>query len=82
MMKTTRFALISVILLVGGICNPASQGAAFTYHWEIDETPEGSESATIVEPVQVTLLDEPVEIASHSASLALMRKYSVHLGPE
>jgi len=82
MMKTTRFALISVILLVGGICNPASQGVAFTYHWEIDETPEGSESATIVEPVQVTLLDEPVEIASHSASLALMRKYSVHMGPE
>lgn len=82
MMKITRFALISVILLVGGICNPASQGAAFTYHWEIDETPEGSESATIVEPVQVTLLDEPVEVASHSASLALMRKYSVHLGPE
>ena len=30
----------------------------------------------------MTLLDEPIEIASHSASLALMRKYSVHLGPE
>ena len=82
MMKTAKFTIILAIFLVGGICNPDLQGAPFTYHWEIDETPEGSESATIIEPVQVTLLDEPIEIASHSASLALMRKYSVHLGPE
>ncbi|MXV85077.1 hypothetical protein F4X88_01025 [Candidatus Poribacteria bacterium] len=81
-MKTAKFTIILAIFLVGGICNPDIQGAPFTYHWEIDETPEGSESATVVEPVQVTLLDEPIEIASHSASLALMRKYSVHLGPE
>ena len=52
------------------------------FHWELDETPEGQESATPVAPMEVILLDEPVEIASHSASLALMRKYSVHLGPE
>ena len=82
MMKTFKFALIWVILTVGGICNPDAYGEPFTYHWEIDETPEGSESATVIEPVQVMLLDEPVEVASHSASLALMRKYSVHLGPE
>ena len=72
------FAFTSVILLLGGI----SYSAAFTYHWEIDETPEGSESATVIEPIEVTLLDEPIQVASHSASLALMRKYSVHLGPE
>lgn len=72
------FALTSVILLCGGI----SYSAAFDYHWEIDETPEGSESATVIEPVEVTLLDEQIQVASHSASLALMRKYSVHLGPE
>ena len=77
MMKTAKFILILAIFLVGGICNPDIQGAPFTYHWEIDETPEGSESATVVEPVQVTLIDEPIEVASHSASLALMRKYSV-----
>lgn len=82
MMKTFKFALILVVLTVGGVCNPYAQGEPFTYHWEIDETPEGSESATIVEPIEVTLLDEPIEVASHSASLALMRKYSVHLGPE
>ena len=81
-MKTIKFALIFVILLVGGIFNPDLQGAPFTYHWEIDETPEGSESVTIVEPVEVTLLGEPIQVVSHSASLALMRKYSVHLGPE
>ena len=78
----TKFASILIILLVGGICNLDVQGAPFTYHWEIDETPEGSESATVVEPIQVTLLDEPIQVVSHSASLALMRKYSVYLGTE
>ena len=77
-LKTLRLSLISVILFSSVIC----QGNAFTYHWEINETPEGNESATVVEPVQMTLLDEPIQVASHSASLALMRKYSVHLGPE
>ena len=72
------FALTSVILLWGGI----SYSDAFTYHWEIDETPEGSESATIIEPIEITLLDEQIQVPSHSASLALMRKYSVYLGPE
>ena len=82
MLQTFKFVLILVILAVGGICNPDAQGAPFAYHWEIDETPEGSESATIIKPIEVTILDEPIQIASHSASLALMRKYSVHLGPE
>ena len=75
---TFRLALISVTLFSSIIC----QGNAFTYRWEINETPEGNESATVVEPVQVTLLGEPIQVVSHSASLALMRKYSVHLGPE
>ena len=77
-LKTFRLALISAILFSSVIC----QGNAFIYHWEINETPEGNESATVVEPVQVTLLGEPIQVVSHSASLALMRKYSVHLGPE
>ena len=77
-LKTFRLSLISVTLFSSVIC----QGNAFTYYWEINETPEGSESTTVVEPVQVTLLDEPIQVVSHSASLALMRKYSVHLGPE
>ena len=41
MMKTFKFALILVIIFVGGIYNPDSHSATFTYHWEIDETPSG-----------------------------------------
>jgi len=78
MTRGIRFALISIFLF-GSII---SQGAAFNYHWEIDETPEGSESATVIEPIEVILLDEQIQVPSHSASLALLRKYSVHLGPE
>ena len=77
-MKTIACAIISIIFF----CGIVSQGTAFDYHWEIDETPEGSESATVVEPVEVTLLNEQIQVPSHSASLALMRKYSVHLGLE
>jgi len=77
-MKTILFALLSVIFL----CVIVSQGLTFEYHWEIDETPEGQESATVVEPVQVTILDEQIEIASDSASIWLMKRYSVYLGTE
>ena len=52
---------------------------AFNFHWELDETPEGVESASIVEPLTVILLDDMIEVSSHSASLTLMHKYSVHL---
>ena len=48
-MIIVRFTIILAILLVGGICNPDAQSENFNYHWEIDETPEGSESATVVE---------------------------------
>ena len=41
--------------------------------------PGGAESATVIEPVQVVVLDEMVSGPSYSASLALIRKYSVHL---
>ena len=77
-MNIFRIVLIVVVLL----CVMASEGNAYTYHWEMNETPEGSESATVVEPVEVTLLDEQIQVPSHSASLALLRKYSVHLGLE
>ena len=77
-MKTILFTLFSVIFL----CVIVSHGNAYDFHWEIDETPEGQESATVVEPVQVTILDEQIEISSHSASIWLMKRYSVHLGTE
>ncbi len=77
-MKTTLFTLLSVIFL----CVIVSQGLTFEYHWEIDETPEGQDSATIVNPVQVKILEEQIEIPPHSASIKLMEKYSVHLTSE
>ena len=49
---------------------------------KIDETPEGQESATVVQPVEVIILDDKIEIADDSASIRLMQKYSVHLGEE
>ena len=60
-----------------------SQAEAFTYHWEMDETPQGSDRVTQAKPLRVLLGgDQLLEIAPHSASLQLMKKYSVHLGEE
>ena len=78
MMKTTYFVLFSIFFFCGFVFLVN----AYEFKWEIDETPEGQESATIVEPVQVTILDEQVELSSHSASIWLMKRYSVHLGTE
>jgi hypothetical protein len=75
-----KLCLLMLIILLS--CGLIQQGATFEFSWEIDETPEGSESATVVEPVQVVILGEAVAVPSYSASLRLMRKYSVHLGPE
>ena len=55
---------------------------AFNYHWEITEEVQGADRATEVAPVKVIFLDEPIQVASHSASLRLMQKYSVYLGTE
>ena len=51
----------------------------FSFHWEIDETPQGAESVTLVKPVRVLLSDQVLSIAPSSASLQLLDKYSVHL---
>ena len=49
------FQSFIIFILFYGV---ALQGAAFEFSWGIDETPEGAESATVVEPVQFVLLDE------------------------
>ena len=77
LIRCATSALIAIF-----VCGMSPQSVAFEFNWEIDETPEGSENATVVEPVQVIFLDEAIVVPSHSVSLALMRKYSVHLGPE
>ncbi len=77
--KKTLMKYVLCILLFFAFNTGVFTVDAFEYHWEIDETPEGQESATVVEPVVVKFLDEPIQVPSHSASLALMRKYSVYL---
>ena len=74
-----RRIVLFAVTLVSAL---GSHVEGFTFHWEIDETPEGSESVTLVKPVRVLLSDQILEIAPHSASLQLMKKYSVHLGEE
>ena len=70
------------LLIIFLLCAFSLHSVAFEFHWEIDETPEGQESATIIEPFQVTILEEPVMISSTSASIELARRFSVYLGPE
>ena len=77
-MRTIFLSLFSILFF----CGIVFHGSAYEFHWEIEETPQGQESATIVQPIQVTIFDEQVAISSHSASLWLMKRYSVHLGAE
>ena len=76
-MKFLTFTLITILF-----CKFVLQGLAFEYNWQIDETPEGIENVTPIEPVKVIILDEVVEVPLHSPSLQLMRRYSVHLTPD
>ena len=71
-----------ILLIIFLLCLFSLPSGAFDFHWEITETPEGQEIATVVQPVQVIILDEPLEIADNSASIRLLQKYSVHLGTE
>ena len=59
---------LAVVFFVGVL---ASQSEAYTYHWEIDETISGTESASLIEPVQVELLDEVVDVSSQQCILAI-----------
>ena len=81
MFRSLVFLVVSYCLIACSV-SQSEAASSYSYHWEIDETPQGAESASLIEPVQVVLLDEVVEVASHSASLQLREKYSVHLGTE
>ena len=56
-MKFVSFMLTAILF-----CGVIQLGWAFDFSWEIDETPEGAESATVVEPVQVVILGEAVAV--------------------
>ena len=66
-----------VLIVVGLLCVITVQGETYTYNWEIDETPEGSESATVVKPVEVSIFGEQFQLPSHTAVHFLVRKYGV-----
>ena len=74
-----RISCLSMILLLTLSGHALAQ---FTYTWKTDTTYEGTESATLVQPVQVMFLHQPIQIVPHSASLRLMQQYSVLLGTE
>lgn len=76
-----RFASLSMILLLTLILSGHAL-AQYTYQWKIDTTYEGVDKATLVQPVQVMFLNEPIRVVPHSASLRLMQQYSVLLGTE
>ena len=54
----------------------------FTYHWEIDETPAGSEEVSVIKPIVVEMLDGTLKISNSIASLILARKYSIYLSEQ
>ena len=81
-----KFALTAAIritvmfLLISSVYS--SHAEPFTYHWEIDETPSGSESVSVVQPVEVILVDEPVKVSYSTASLQLRQQYGVYLSDQ
>ena len=79
--RISRFASLSMILLIALIFSGHAL-AQYTYTWQTDTTYEGVDQATLVQPVQVMFLNEPIQVVPHSASLRLMQKYSVLLGTE
>lgn len=78
-MKNVIFLLIVSFLLAIGTYTHAEP---FTYHWEIDETPSGVETVSVIQPVEVTLFDNPVQISSTTASLQLRQQYGIHLSDQ
>ena len=80
--RILRFASLSSMILLMVLIFSGHALAQFTYTWKTDTTYEGVDKATLVQPVQVMFLHEPIQVMPHSASLRLMQKYSVLLGTE
>ncbi|MXZ09209.1 MAG: hypothetical protein F4Y79_07145 [Gemmatimonadetes bacterium] len=76
-----RISCLSMILLLTLIFSGHAL-AQFTYTWKTDTTYEGVDKATLVQPVQVMFLNQPIQVVPHSASLRLIQQYSVLLGTE
>ena len=79
---TGAILLLTLILNGQALAQSPHAFTQFAYTWQTDQTYEGTESATLVQPVQVMFLNQPVQVAPHSGSLRLMQQYSVLLGTE
>ncbi len=77
-----RFAFLSSMILLIALIFSGHALAQYTYTWKTDTTYEGVDRATLVQPVQVMFLHQPIQVVPHSASLRLMQQYSVLLGTE
>lgn len=80
--RILRFACLSSMILLLSLIFSGHALAQFTYTWKTDTTYEGVDKATLVQPVQVMFLHEPIQVVPHSASLRLIQQYSVLLGTE
>ena len=80
--RILRFSSLSSMILLMALIFSGHALAQFTYTWKTDTTYEGTESATLVQPVQVMFLHQPIQVVPHSASLRLIQQYSVLLGTE
>ena len=76
-MKIQRFFIVTIVL--ASIISIIPISHAFEFSWQLDDTPEGQERATAIEPIEVKLLDQPMQVSSHSAAIFLMKKYSVYI---
>ena len=80
--RTSKFASLSSIALLIALIFSGHAFAQYTYTWKTDTTYEGVDKATLVQPLQVMFLHQPIQVVPHSASLRLMQQYSVLLGTE
>ena len=56
---------------------------AFEFHWEIDETPEGQESVSLPEPIEVEIEGSGIKASlSDGAATKLASKYKIFLSPQ
>ena len=79
-MKVRIIFCMFVIMFL--IVVPFSMAEPFTYHWEIDETPAGSEKISVIKPIEVEMLDGTMKISNSTASILLARKYSIYLSEQ
>ena len=82
-MKNIRITklLIAVLITITSVYSSTFivSGFAFEYNWESNETPEGVESYTPVDPIHIELLGDLKQVSHHSASLILKDKYNAYL---